>query len=811
MSKMIVKHFIHHRIPYIQRHYVFMRRKLDSILIPYLNDVRNRNRQSQSLPVSLPVHIGVYAGNDVMPAGTTIREGDDKCFICHETWDDLLIDNNQRRWSTNNNCGHAICTNCYYNLAIKSPDSINDNDTDDDDVGDPEHVDYDNFVTGGLSGQSLVKNIKCPVCREESNNAVDDFLLTSKWDFLYTLHTKSSVERIETLTRRILDLEQQETKLEEELLKYKKIDVIALEHKLEEAEEEFTYGKNENKDLIQENKTLKDKNHALSKAIKNLSDNIITLKQKHVHEMDLAKQEMTMSTERAKKLFATSKTVQAQVAQYAEQLMATAAQLKVKHELVGTSLEMQLADIVDKLKLTKHLQPLPSHLEDDLKDHLNDLLSDVLIDTSTDAYSDAALQVMTINTSRELMSSKCLEEVLTTTMKEHIATCTSHCQSLMNTYRNLQGNLITLEQCVKASKVHLNKPRMNKIVDITLPPTAHGTMPILLSNQGKSYHKNYARTAWLTSSYGVPTVNFTDKKEVSDYLKSFIANPTSRKRKRSIFMTDYPDLQPDDAFLDQPPNKSAKLPSFTSIFTPVTATSSFASSSSAQPPPPEPIKEDTNLASCIVPTPPMTLNAIRRLDFDEQQPPSTSRQFSCSRRRINVGCICDGKTYATFPLAAPQLDEEAIIKKKEELQQKKNEAHSAFDTMTTNNELPTYFCWSWNRSHQCHMASMSSMDACHLHHICFALLPNGARCRSEKHTFVEHRQFFMMPSDEGEKLFSLGIVSPDDINVIRNINQERIQRIAECQLNSTRFDGIVNAEVLLDNISRLDDVEFFFS
>lgn len=217
------------------------------------------------------------------------------------------------------------------------------------------------------------------------------------------LNKKSDNTKIATLVDRVDDLEKRELDLVEEVAKYKKTDVIVMENDLDEAKEEVHEVKGMNEDLSKENELLRDKTTAIAKTIENLSENLIALKRKHKHELELMKDEMTMSTERLKTLLATSKIIKSDVFSFAQQLLDKASKVKVTHELTEASLEMQLADILDKVKVAKVLNPLPEHLEDDLKDHLRSKLNTALLNTATDAYTDTYLNVLAINTSRELM------------------------------------------------------------------------------------------------------------------------------------------------------------------------------------------------------------------------------------------------------------------------------------------------------------------------------------------------------------------------------------------------------------------------
>lgn len=99
-----------------------------------LSSLINRINSVERLPVSLPIRT-------IPPR----RDDNEKCLICFEPWSEILSDVSQRQWNTNEECGHTICTNCYFTLTIVPGD---DDDYDDDDI------ESQDFTTGHNVGKS---------------------------------------------------------------------------------------------------------------------------------------------------------------------------------------------------------------------------------------------------------------------------------------------------------------------------------------------------------------------------------------------------------------------------------------------------------------------------------------------------------------------------------------------------------------------------------------------------------------------------------------------------------------------------------
>lgn len=215
-------------------------------------------------------------------------------------------------------------------------------------------------------------------------------------------------------------------------------------------------------------------------------------------------------------------------------------------------------------------------------------------------------------------------------MKVHIANCTDQCKALQQTYRNLEGNITTLEECVRTSKEHLTR-REGKSVQLILPRTARWSMPVLQPMEGRTYANHYAKSGWLNSLFVLPTAKYIDRKEVADYLKGFLPTLTSRKRGASIFSDDVP---------------PCKLPSFSSTFTTVTTPCSAPLPSLI------PLRAPVKAASRRVVATPPPPSAIRRLEFDveeEDRGTAVLRQ-DCNCEMMRIGCSCLGHEYVQLHL-----------------------------------------------------------------------------------------------------------------------------------------------------------------
>eukprot|EP00112_Aurelia_sp_Birch-Aquarium-sp1_P008336 Seg1915.2 transcript_id=Seg1915.2/GoldUCD/mRNA.D3Y31 product="hypothetical protein" protein_id=Seg1915.2/GoldUCD/D3Y31 len=463
-----------------------------------------------------------------------------------------------------------------------------------------------------------------------------------------------------------------------------------------------------------------------------------------------------------------------------------------------------------------------------MKDHMRSQINDMLLNVSNDAYTDAFINILAINTSRTLMDNDCLENALTSVMKTHIANCSDKCQPIKKTFADLQSNVITLEECVNTSKAYLTQQR-SRSLQLVLP-TYPGVLRPTLS--GRKYYENvtkpdFVQNTHLKNRYEVPKATDEHRKEVADYLHAFLPSKKSRKR---VFSDD---LEPDYF----PPTK---LPAFESSFcTPsITATNS---TTSLPLPKLTPVKQP-----CLVKTPPHIPSAIRRLDFNDSdddspsllapQAPLTSlpqpRQCVCSGKWMRTACTCASRhEYATFPatsdevpsLAPKETPHSAAVTSSftpttRAVNVKKAEISSVADNAVRvlnegiqgkAHELKG-FCWSWNKNHRCEKAA-TMRRGCSLKHVCLGKLPNGTRCRSEKHTFVEHYQFFKTPLEEAQRLLLWKIIDDEQYKIVLGIVNESSRRLVDVDYDAHVYDSIVDAESMLNGDGDLKDTEFYMS
>lgn len=66
-----------------------------------------------------------------------------------------------------------------------------------------------------------------------------------------------------------------------------------------------------------------------------------------------------------------------------------------------------------------------------------------------------------------------------------------------------------------------------------------------------------------------------------------------------------------------------------------------------------------------------------------------------------------------------------------------------------------------------------------------------------------------MPVKEAEKLLAFGVLSHEDLKIAKCISEERRERLVNW-IDADNFDAIVDAAVLLNDVSCLKDREFFW-
>lgn len=155
------------------------------------------------------------------------------------------------------------------------------------------------------------------------------------------IEQKSESAQIADLKEEIGRLGEAQTRLHSELAEARNLDTVQMEMDLMDAKEALEEEQADNKDLQKDNKTLQEKTEAMAKTISNLADNLLSLKQKHRHEVELMAIEMKLTTKKANTTLTSCKLIKSEVSSFTRQIMDKAMELKITHELTEASLEMQ--------------------------------------------------------------------------------------------------------------------------------------------------------------------------------------------------------------------------------------------------------------------------------------------------------------------------------------------------------------------------------------------------------------------------------------------------------------------------------------